>query len=222
MVKSIMLPMILQPFKCDDLVRLGKDNDGGYLVNIEDVKKTTKLVSFGVKDDWSFEEDFLKINDCPYIAYDGSVEENIEFFTGKNTLVKSNVGTDILLSDILDPADINVFLKCDIEGDEYKLLNDIIKNAHRLSGIVIEFHGINQYPLFNQLTAFISKINQKLVHNHLNTWGYFKVGDDGFAPDVIELSFSSSNNIALDPSLMLPHKLDMPNNPKDTDFVVTF
>lgn len=221
-MKRMNLPMILQPFQCEDLVRLGKNYDGGYLVNQADIDKTTKLISFGVKDDWSFEEDFLKLNDCPCVAYDGSVTDDIKFFTGKNTLVKQNVGTDILLSDILSPEDKNVFLKCDIEGDEYKLLADIIKNTSRLSGLVIEFHGIANYHLFNQLTGFIAKINQKLVHAHPNTWGYIKVGDTGFLPDVIELSFTSSSNIELNSELQLPHRMDMPNNPAETDFVVTF
>lgn len=214
--------MIFQPFQCDDLVRLGKANDGGYLVNRSDIEKSTKLISFGVKDDWSFEEDFLCLNDCPCIAYDGSVENDIDFFTGKNKLIKQNVGTNILLNNILEPQDQNVFLKCDIEGDEYKLLADIIENSHRLSGMVIEFHDIADYAMFNQLTSFIGKINQKLVHVHPNTWGYFKVSDTGAIPNVIELSFTSSRNIVFNSSLILPNRLDMPNNPNDTDFVVTF
>lgn len=216
------LPMILQPFQCDDLIRLGKDFDGGYLVNQADIEKTKKLVSFGIKDDWSFEEDFTKLNDCSCVAYDGSVTENIPFFSGKNTLVKRNVGTDILLSDILSAEDKNVFLKCDIEGDEYRLLDDIVKNSYRLSGMVIEFHNISNYALFNRLTAFIAKIDQKLVHAHPNTWGYIKIGNTEFLPDVIELSFTSSKNIELNEKLKLPHKKDMSNNPSDIDFVVTF
>jgi hypothetical protein len=31
-MKDITLPKIFEPFYCADLIRLGKDNDGGYLV----------------------------------------------------------------------------------------------------------------------------------------------------------------------------------------------
>ena len=113
-MKRMVMPLILQPFECKDIVRLGKDHDGGYLVNRADVEKSTKLISFGISNDWSFEDDFTKIKDCPVIGYDGSLTEDIPFFTGKNKLVKQNVGPGCLLSDILEPGDTNVFLKCDI------------------------------------------------------------------------------------------------------------
>lgn len=221
-MKRMVMPLILQPFECKDIVRLGKNNDGGYLVNRADVEKSTKLISFGISNDWSFEDDFTKIKDCPVIGYDGSLTEDIPFFTGKNKLVKKNVGPGCLLSDILEPGDTNVFLKCDIEGGEYNLLIDIIKNCHRLSGITMEFHDLSNFAMFNQLTAFISKISQKLVHAHPNNWRYAKVAEDLFSPDVIEISFTSSPNIEFNPRLSLPHPLDMSNNPDDNNFVVTF
>jgi hypothetical protein len=216
------LPMILQPFQCNDLIRLGKNGDGGYLVNIEDVKKSTRLLSFGVSTDWSFEEDFSKINDCPCVAYDHSVENNIPFFSGKNSLVRKQVGTEVFLSEMLKPDDTNVFLKCDIEGDEYKILHEIIQHSHRFSGIIIEFHDMSKYPLFNQLTSFISKIQQKLIHNHPNTYRHVKFGKNQYSPDVLELSFTSSKNIFLNPNLSLPHKLDWTNCEEENNFVISF
>lgn len=42
------------------LKRLGSSNDGGYLVPLECISKTETLLSFGLNDDWSFEEDFKK------------------------------------------------------------------------------------------------------------------------------------------------------------------
>ena len=57
----IKLPKIFRPFECLQLIRLGKDNDGGYIVNKHDVDKTDLLISFGIGNDWSFEKVFLKI-----------------------------------------------------------------------------------------------------------------------------------------------------------------
>ena len=52
---------ILIPQKEYDLIRIGKDNDGGYLVDKESFLKTEEIVSFGINDDWSFEEESLKL-----------------------------------------------------------------------------------------------------------------------------------------------------------------
>ena len=56
------LHKIFKPKKEYELTRLGKKNDGGYLVGIQTVKESQYLISFGIRDDWSFEKDFLKKN----------------------------------------------------------------------------------------------------------------------------------------------------------------
>ena len=74
MVYNIVLPKYLQPYKVKNLIRLGKDNDGGYIVNGLDVVNTTNLISLGVSFDYSFEADFLKLNNKTIIrTFDGSV-----------------------------------------------------------------------------------------------------------------------------------------------------
>ena len=40
-----------------DLIRLGKNNDGGYLIERESVKSVNSLISMGISTDWSFEKD---------------------------------------------------------------------------------------------------------------------------------------------------------------------
>ena len=66
------LSSALKPNYCDDIIRLGRKNDGGYLVSESDISASDKLLSFGIYDDWSFEEDFAKINDVPIVAFDAS------------------------------------------------------------------------------------------------------------------------------------------------------
>ena len=44
------------------LIRLGKDNDGGYCVPKKSVMNSDFLFSFGLNDDWSFEKDFINKN----------------------------------------------------------------------------------------------------------------------------------------------------------------
>jgi len=57
---DIKLPYFLKPKKNFKLLRLGKNYDGGYLIDINSIKNTKTLLSLGIGDDWSFEEDFRK------------------------------------------------------------------------------------------------------------------------------------------------------------------
>jgi len=68
------LPAFLKYKTAGDLVRLGKGNDGGYLVSRNDVDESEILLSFGVEYDWSFEEDFVGKRNLPVFAYDASVK----------------------------------------------------------------------------------------------------------------------------------------------------
>jgi len=217
---------IFQPFYCKDIVRLGKDYDGGYLVNKQDVLKSKKLLSLGVGDDVSFEKDFSAINDCNIVAYDGTINPNqpflFDFYKDNKTFINKNIGTgynEVDFKSIIGDSDI--FLKCDIEENEYGILNDIITHSKLFSGITMEFHNINAKDHFNTLLNFISKIDLKLVHVHVNNSFYF-ITDNGCIPDVIELTFSSSDNLVLDEAIKFPHPLDMPNMSEREEFEISF
>lgn len=213
---------LFRPFKCENLIRLGKDNDGGYLVNPTDICKSSKLLSFGIGSDASFEQQFTELNDCLVEAYDLNAEKHEFFNDDKHTLHLSNIGTkwgQISVDNML--IEDNTFIKCDIEGGEYKILNDLIALSHKLSGLVIEFHSVNVASNYNELLNFISKVDLKLVHIHVNNYFYYKA-DTGNIPDILELSFTSDKNVKYDANLQLPHNLDMPNNPDDQDFKIMF
>lgn len=218
MVNTIHLPYIFKPFTCNNLIRLGKEYDGGYLVNELDVKRTNSLIGFGVGYDLSFEEDFYKINSCEVNLYDREV------YTSANkdfNIVKGYVIDDIPITEIFANKN-KVFLKCDIEGGEYLLCDYLINNSHLFTGVSIEFHDIHIYENFNKLTNFISKFRLPLIHFHVNNAFYIKVGDEKILPSVVELSFSSSDNLFYNDQIKLPHKLDMRNLIHDIDFNITF
>lgn len=224
---KIILPKILQPFKCLDLIRLGKKNDGGYLISYQDVLNTKNFIGFGVGEDCSFELDFLKLNDVAISLYDkdSRASNNLyqnQFHSNRKFHTK-NIGNgfdEISVESVLKDTD-SVFLKCDIEGNEYNILDDIMMHDRIFSGLVIEFHDIAQYKNFNLVTNFIGKTRLKLVHLHINNYMYYKT-ENGVVPDVIELTFTSSENIIYDKNLTLPNVLDMPNNPNDLEFHIDF
>jgi hypothetical protein len=223
---KINLPSILQPFECHDLVRIGKNYDGGYLVNVEDISKATQLISFGVGPDWSFEKQFIKINDCPVIAYDEKIDspddEYRNFFVGKRKHILKNIGhnyNNVRFENVIQAH--NLFLKCDIEGAEYDLFSKLIEYSSSFVGMVIEVHNLNERNNLINLFNLISKLDLKLVHIHVNNYFYYKK-EDLAIPDILELTFSSSKNTRYNPHLSLPHRLDMPNNPNDGEFQIDF
>tara|TARA_B100001059_G_scaffold197986_1_gene203667 strand:- start:393 stop:1190 length:798 start_codon:yes stop_codon:yes gene_type:complete len=52
----------LKPHLCRDLKRLGRNQDGGYVVSFNSVLNSNYLISFGLGLDWSFELDYLEFN----------------------------------------------------------------------------------------------------------------------------------------------------------------
>ena len=58
-----MLPKEFKPIAKFELLRLGKNNDGGYLIEQESLGRANSLLSFGLVYDWSFEKDFLIIKE---------------------------------------------------------------------------------------------------------------------------------------------------------------
>lgn len=53
----------LRPMVCTDLIRVGSDRgDGGYVVPRGAVERATVLLSLGLSDDWSFDEQFQSMN----------------------------------------------------------------------------------------------------------------------------------------------------------------
>ena len=72
------LPNFLCPkYKCE-LIRLGKENDGGYSVPNKSLGETKNVFGFGLGDDWSFEEEFKKLSGAKVICFDLSV--NLRFW----------------------------------------------------------------------------------------------------------------------------------------------
>ena len=60
--KYLKMPLdkIFKPFANYELIRLGRSNDGGYLIGKNSINNSEYLISMGLDLDWSFEEDFKK------------------------------------------------------------------------------------------------------------------------------------------------------------------
>lgn len=65
---------------CEEKVRIGRDEDGGYVLCNRDLYASTAILSFGVNDDWSFEKDLSRrIKGIGIDCYDFSISRNFFF-----------------------------------------------------------------------------------------------------------------------------------------------
>ena len=122
-----------------------------------------------------------------------------KFFRNDNKHHIIKIGTqniddkEITISKILENYN-GVLLKIDIEGDEYKILDEITNNSKKINTLIIEFHSIHNY--INEIRAFVMKNKElKLIHIHGNNYaGTNDVGD----PNVLELTFINTDMIKLE------------------------
>lgn len=81
----------------------------------------------------------------------------------------------------------NNLLKIDIEGSEYEIIDDIIKNNLKINMLIIEFHWINDNK--KKFINSIKKLKKRfdIIHLHANNYRSLKINEDIF--DVLEISF---------------------------------
>lgn len=253
----------IQPLIIEDLVRVGGECDGGYVIPLRNIALTDYLISCGINDDWSFEEQFLLLNPNIYIhAYDHTISQQIfkknivksirrflrgcgslslifnkiklekkynKFFKPPVTHYKERVYFPAVLSDDADfkkifnrvPPNKSAFIKIDIEGGEYRVVDDLLDKIEHINGLVIEFHDVG--VLRATFIESIVKLKRHfyIVHIHINNAGGLWV--DGF-PDALEITFSKKD-LVVESALrtVLPiENLDAPNIPGNCDYRLCF
>jgi len=149
----------------------------------------------------------------------------------KNQFFLKRVGNDknsinfeeINLNEIKDNN--QVFLKIDIEGSEYEILDQIVSIKKKILGIVIEFHDVTSN--FDKIKSFLKAIEDdlKLVHIHANNYSLKEF--DQF-PDAIELTISNINKLSdKEHGTTESHEyplegLDFPNSKRSPEIKIIF
>lgn len=118
---------------------------------------------------------------------------------------------------------VPIFLKIDIEGSEYRIMDDVVANARAIGGLAIEFHDLDVYPeRFNEAVAALRQ-HFHVVHVHANN--YADLSSFGF-PGAIELTFLNKALVAQDPVISAQRYpvpgLDQPNDPATPDYEFHF
>ena len=245
------LPIEFKPKKNYSLIRLGRNNDGGYLIGYNTVQNAQSLISFGILDDCSFEKDFKNKNLVDIFCFDhtdyksywirriyndlGASIYNFNFSFLKNTILryfefkkffkekknflfKKNIIKGSL-KELLECTNLikkPLLIKIDIEGSEYRLLDEILFYQKFLTGLVIEFHDVDLNK--DKIIDFSNKLNLELVHIHANNFGGV---DSKNNPLVLEISYSRNpKKIGNFPKI--PNVLDRPNDTKRREVNLIF
>ena len=109
-----------------------------------------------------------------------------------------------------------VFLKIDIEGDEYLILSELILHVDLISGLIIEFHDVSLHlDAVKNLVDSLKNEGLLMDHFHINNYGGLNLNS---LPNVIELSFSRSKRDGNHRVKLPLVGLDAPNSPLRGDF----
>jgi hypothetical protein len=149
--------------------------------------------------------------------------DNVKFYQEKITYpMKAKIDTDInkVLSRIKKNSD--VILKCDIEGNEYLVIDQILEHSNRIQMLIFEFHWIDKNE--SAFTDSIKKLQKKYEIIHIHANNHYQTLKNGL-PIILEITllnkkFSSNkceyvNNFPI-------KNLDFPNNPFLEDIEFSF
>lgn len=221
-------------------IRLGSHKDGGYV--IADGLNYDILLSCGISNDTSFENDFLKKYDIKCYGFDGTIgglphnsHKNIQFV--KKNISKDETDKTTNLLNLIENND-NIFLKMDIETWEYDWLK-VINSDHlnKIKQMVIEFHfpftysediftGFSYIHDVKYKLECLDKISKShyLVHFHPNNCCGTTYYNGILVPNVFECTYVRKDlcNFVKNNKVSIPDKeLDRVNVPENADIVLS-
>jgi len=244
---KVRLPNFFCIKQATDLVRIGRDYDGGYLVSQSDIEKSDLLIGLGICDDWSFEMDFVSRNDVEVVAYDASLNfrfwlkrviiETIknpfnlyafkkfysykQFFKGRHKHIKKFVGLNSLSN--VHCTFVDVLNETSSKNIFLKI--DVEGSEYRFLHDIIDneerFTGV--VIELHDVDIHLNKI-KKFVNDfnlnlvHVHANNHAPIRAIDDLPLTLELTFSKYSDVSSD--YKLPHKLDMPNNKNCSEYEV--
>lgn len=226
------------------LLRIGKANDGGYVIPVAAMQKASAVLGYGISTDISFETAASSLFGLPSYGFDCTcppVYSSLSLFhfipqcIGSHASLvnrpKEGFSSFSEQIEILGLQEEKLFVKMDIEGSEYETLPDILEKAPLITGIALEIHFMQDNEIVKALDL-LQRLNKDfvLIHLHGNNCcdlsRYFVTGNSrGMIPRVLELTYINRNLVQsykVSPNQAHPTALDMPNDPsrKDVFFMI--
>ena len=207
-----------------DLIRLGPQGDGGYLVP-DDLAGIEACFSPGVADCSDFEKDCANLGMRVFMA-DKSVEapatSHVKFSFIKKYIGAFTDGDFVTMDDWVDASlpgsQSDLMLQMDIEGYEYQTLLSMSERLlRRFRVIVIEFHDLPRLwslPYYSLASVAFTKLlkTHVCVHLHPNNCCGSITKNGVEVPRIMEFSFLRRDRVkALSFATAFPHPLDGKN-----------
>ena len=163
---------------------------------------------------FNFFKEYIKFINC----------KNVNFFKEK---ISKNIEKNIKTTSTDEAFDrlekINkIIMKIDIEGSEYEVFEEVIKNYNKIEMLIIEFHEIDKHEI--QFEYIVKKLKKyfDIVHLHGNNHcGLAKSG----IPKALEITMISNKYkpTKINYEKNFPNKyLDYPNDPCKNDLFFNF
>lgn len=210
-----------------DMIRVGGERDGGYIMLEQLIPKGNVAYSFGVGKTAKWEE---QIKDYGYDIhmYDhtvrGSPVQHPNLIFHKTGIGPKNEGPLKTISTIIEDnnhtQEKDMLLQCDIEGAEWQAFANVSQDTlGQFSQIILEFHWFLHYCSDVNRLSLIEKALKNLsanftpYHIHANNYvGLFGVKGKTMA-EVIEVSYVRNDLVEFtDEQLVFPTSLDKPNS----------
>lgn len=216
----------------EKFVRLGKENDGGYVMyDYFPTDKCKIAYSFGISNDVSWDLDMAS-KDYDIFMYDHTIsklpEENSKFHWKKKGIDDGGKAWGLIhypkddlenLTDIIrDNGHIGVehmIMKMDIEYAEWGMIEMTdSKVFSQFDQIVMEIHGFNSKTILPEIVKGLEKINKthRLVHIHPNNFcsNILRTKDGTQWVTAYEVTFIRKDvfDFYIDEDLKLPRLID--------------
>lgn len=211
-------PSVLTVYKSPfPKIRLGKDNDGGYIIAVIPDINYKIFLAGGIETDISFEEDFIKkYPDVKCYAFDGTIN-GLPHKNDKITFIKKNIGStnnihETNIHDIINAHD-SFFIKMDIEGGEIPWIKSLSDGQiNKFEQIVMEFH----FPFTDAEVDVFNNLNKThyMIHFHGNNCCGVRNHKGVDIPNVFECTYLHKKHFISPPDLNtdpIPSPLDMKN-----------
>ena len=210
-----------------EIIRLGGDADGGYLVP-DDFEGINGLVSPGVGGSISFDIEITK-GKIPAVLIDASVEAPSNILSNFTFIPKWLTDASGSFSDqectleeiIVDyfPGSTNLFLSMDIEGSEWGVINHTeTKILENFRIMTMEIHDLHETISEELFTSVYQPAMQKLlksflvVHLHPNNAGGYFLYSGIMLPKVIELTLIRKDRVStIAGRAQIPNAMDIVN-----------
>lgn len=226
---------LLRPFDLgSDLIRLGSQHDGGYLVP-DDLQGIKACFSPGVAREAGFEKDLYARGIHSFLA-DYSVDaapdglEHATFVKMFIGAVNNEITIEInnWIETNLDPSENgDLLLQMDIEGDEFGCLLALdLQHLERFRILVLELHSLQNlanpefcnlaHMTLKKLTAYFD-----VCHVHPNNWEPMADIAGLKIPKVVEVTMLRKDRTKRRaPIKRMPHSLDRNNHPAQPSIIL--